>query len=343
MSYIQLIRNIKKGKISPIYLLVGTEHYIIEDTVQQIIDNTLTEEEREFNLSKYDMKEHPVEIAIEEAYTFPFFGEKRVVIINDAYFLTANKEKTKVEHDLKQLEAYLQQPSPETVLIIIAPYEKIDERKKLVKLAKKNGEYFNGTALSDRDLLLWIVDRGKENDVTIDEDAAERLVELTSANMMILASEMKKLSLYAGEGKTITKAMVEQLVPRSLEQNIFALVDGVMKKEISKAWEIYLDLLKQKEEPIKIIALMARQFRILFQVKQLASQGYSQKQIASKLKQHPYVVKLALGHIRHFKDEELLKHLDELATLDYEIKSGKIDKELAVELFFSKRAVKKNI
>lgn len=341
LSYIDVVRNVKKGKIAPIYLLMGTEQYILEDAIQQIVNYSLSDDEKEFNLSRYDMKEHPVELAIEEAYTFPFFGEKRVVMIKDAYFLTASKEKVKVEHDLKQLEAYLEQPSPETVFIIVAPYEKLDERKKLVKLAKKNGEFVNGEPLVDKDLKLWILDRAKENKVDIAEEAAERLIELTSADMMLIASEMKKLSLFAGEGKTITKEIVEELVPRSLEQNIFALVDGVMKKEMNKAWAIYLDLLKQKEEPLKIIALMARQFRILYQVKQLASQGYSQKQIAGQIKQHPYVVKLALGQIRSFKDEELLHQLDELATLDYEIKSGKIDKELAVELFFSKRAVNK--
>lgn len=338
MSYIDVIRNLKKGNISSVYLLAGTEQYIIEDTIQQIVNYSLLEEEREFNLSKYDMKEHPIEHAIEEAYTFPFFGEKRVVIITDAYFFTATKEKSNVEHDLKQLEAYLQQPSPETVFIIVCPYEKLDERKKLVKLAKKVGEYVSGDPLNERDLKLWILDRAKENNVNIVEEAAERLIELTSANMMMMASEIKKLSLYVGDGETISKTIVEKLVPRSLEQNIFALVDGVMKKEINKAWKIYLDLLKQKEEPIKIIALMARQFRILYQVKQLAAQGYSQKQIASKIKQHPYTVKLALGQIRSFQDEELLSFLDELATIDFEIKTGKIDKNLAVELFFSKRA-----
>ncbi|MCD8511961.1 MAG: hypothetical protein LRY73_20335, partial [Bacillus sp. (in: Bacteria)] len=69
-----------------------------------------------------------------------------------------------------------------------------------------------------------------------------------------------------------------------------------------------------------------------------SQQGYGQKQIASMLKLHPYVVKLAGNQGKQFKDEELLHMLDELANMDYNIKTGKIDKVLAVELFFSKRS-----
>ncbi|MCD8511091.1 MAG: DNA polymerase III subunit delta, partial [Bacillus sp. (in: Bacteria)] len=270
MAYIDVIKKIKKGEVSPVYLLSGTEHYIVEDTLQQIIKQVLTDEEREFNLSKFDMKEYPVEAAVEEAFTFPFMGGKRVVILKDAYFFSTAKETSKLEHDLKKLESYLEHPAPETVFIILAQYEKLDERKKIVKLAKKNGEFLNGIALEERDLKLWIMDRARENKVSFDDDAIDHLLALTGAELMLLASEIRKLSIHSGEGEVVTKEVVESLVPRSLEQNIFALVEGVVKREIESSWKIFLDLLKQKEEPIKIIALMVRQFRILYQVKQLS-------------------------------------------------------------------------
>ncbi|SDY50986.1 DNA polymerase III, delta subunit [Evansella caseinilytica] len=338
MSYIDLIKQIKKGSVSPLYLLAGTEEYLIEDTLHRIIERTLSEEEKEFNLSKFDMKEYSVDVAIEEAYTFPFMGGKRIVILKDAYFFTSAKESGKVEHNLKKLEAYMESPAPETVFIIQAPYEKLDERKKIVKLAKKNGEYLDGCALDERELYQWLIDRGHDHHVEFDKPAAELLISLTGGQLMLLASEIKKLAIHTGEGGTVTETIVQSLVPRSLEQNIFSLVDGVVKRDISKSWKIYLDLLKQKEEPLKIIALMVRQFRILFQVKQLTGQGYGQKQIAANLKLHPYAVKLAMGQAKQFKDEELLDLLDQLADIDYNIKTGRMDKSLAVEIFFSKRA-----
>ncbi|MDG5786524.1 DNA polymerase III subunit delta [Evansella sp. AB-P1] len=338
MAYIDIIKRIKKGSLSPVYLLSGSEQYLIEDTIHQLIDHTLAEGEQEFNLTKYDMKEYPIEVAIEDAYTFPFMGGKRVVIINDAYFFSTVKESTKIEHDLKKLENYLEKPAQETVFIIHAPYEKLDERKKIVKLAKKSGEYLDGSPLTEQELKRWIEERGKESNIQLQDDATESLLMLTGGNLMLLSSELKKIFVFVGENGVVTSEVVESLVPRSLEQNVFTLVDGVVKQDINKAWKIYLDLLKQKEEPIKIISLMVRQFRILYQVKQMTQEGYAQKQIAAQLKLHPYVVKLAMGQTRNFQDEELLLLLDQLATMDYEIKTGKIDKNLAVELFFSKRS-----
>ncbi|MBU9722524.1 MULTISPECIES: DNA polymerase III subunit delta [Bacillaceae] len=341
MSYIDIVKQLKKGSVSPLYLLYGSEGYLIEDTLQRIIDTGLEEGEREFNLSKYDMKEYPIEVAIEEAYTFPFMGGRRIVILKDAFFFTAAKEKTSVEHDLNKLEGYLENPAPETIFIMVAPYEKLDERKKIVKLAKKNGAFMDGSPLEEKELHIWVHERAKEQGVEINVGAIDQLITLCGAQLMLMASELVKLAIHVGEGATIYRDHVDSLVARSLEQNIFALVDGVVKQNIDQSWSIYQDLLKQKEEPLKIISLMVRQFRILYQVKQLMQQGYSQKQIAGQLKLHPYVVKLAGGQARQFKDEELLNLLDQLADMDYKIKTGQLDKFLAVELFFSKRSRQK--
>lgn len=338
MSYIDVISKIKKGNLSPVYLLYGTESFLIEDTVHRIIEAGITEEEREFNLSKFEMTEHPVEIAVEEAYTFPFMGGRRIVIIKEAYFLTNTKVQTKVDHNLKKLEEYLENPAPETIVIIHAPYEKVDDRKKICKMLKKKAEVLDGSPLDEKLLYQWVDEKAAEQGVSIEKAATEQLLALTSAELMLMSTELRKLAIYVGENETITKDIVDELVARSLEQNIFALVDGVVKKKVDVSWKIFQDLLKQKEDPLKIVALMVRQFRILYQVKQLSQQGYSQKQMASQLKLHPYVVKLAAQQTNHFKDEELLSLLDQLANIDYEIKTGQIDKTLAVELFLSKRS-----
>ncbi|WP_078577129.1 DNA polymerase III subunit delta [Salipaludibacillus agaradhaerens] len=337
MSYVDVLKEISKGNLSPLYLLYGSETYLIEDILQRIISATLSREEQEFNLSKFDMQEHAVEIAIEEAYTYPFMGGKRVVIVKNAYFLSAQQTKEKIEHDIKALQSYIDNPALETIFILLAPYEKLDERKKLVKLLKKQGVIMEGKPLEEKDLRQWIGNRGEEFGVTFDAEAQGALLALTSANLMIMASEIKKLALHVGEGAIVKQHHVEGLVARSLEQDIFALVDSVVKSNVPRALKIYKDLLKQKEAPLKIVALMVRQFRILYQVKQLVSQGYGEKMIASQLKLHPYVVKLAGRQVKKFDDSQLLMLIDQLAELDYQIKTGQVHDELGVELFLLKR------
>lgn len=337
MSYVKVLKELNQGKLSSLYLLYGSETYLIEDIIQRIMSQALSTEEQEFNLSKFDMNEHSVELAVEEAYTFPFMGGHRVVFLNDAYFFSTQKNSNKIEHDLSKLVSYIEHPAPETIFIIKAPYEKLDERKKLVKSMKKQATVMEARPLEEKELRQWMVEKASDYHVQFNSSAQDRLLTLTGADLMIMASEIKKLAIHAGEGQIVTQENVDDLVTRSLEQDIFALVDGVVKANVHQALKIYKDLLKQKEAPLKIMALMVRQFRILYQVKQLIQQGYSEKIIASQLKLHPYVVKLAARQIQKFRDEELLRLIDQLADLDFKIKTGHMNDELGVELFLLQR------
>ncbi|WLR49905.1 DNA polymerase III subunit delta [Bacillus tianshenii] len=336
MNIIDIQREIKNGMFYPVYLFYGTENFLIEDTKQKLIQKTLSEEDRDFNLSFFDMAETPIQAAIEDAETLPFMGERRVVIVQNAYFLTAQKNDQKVEHDLKQLERYIEDPSSESIVMMIAPYEKLDERKKVVKAIKKRGGFVHAAPLTEKEIKQWLNQQAKERRVSIEPEAVALLLETVGPDLMMLSTEMDKLSLYAFDTGEITVKMVEMLASRSLEQNIFSLTDMVLKRDLQKAMRIFYDMLEQKEEPIKILALLTQQFRLLYQVKGLASRGYGQSQIASTLKVHPFRVKLAMQKANLFEMNELLRLMDELAEVDYRIKSGKLDKQLAVELFLMK-------
>lgn len=98
---------------------------------------------------------------------------------------------------------------------------------------------------------------------------------------------------------------VRKLVARGLEQNIFELINKVVNRRRTEALQIFYDLLKQNEEPIKMMALIANQFRLILQTKYFSRQGYGQKQIASNLKVHPFRIKLAIDQARLFSETEL--------------------------------------
>ena len=134
------------------------------------------------------------------------------------------------------------------------------------------------------------------------------------------------------DGKLITKDIVEELVAKSLEQNIFTLVDKVISKKIDEALRIYYDLLKQNEEPLKILSIIANQFRLIYQVKGLSQKGYGQQQIASVLKVHPFRVKLAAGQAQRFTEEELTKCIRLFAEGDFQLKTGTMPKNMVIEM-----------
>ncbi|MBS4209050.1 DNA polymerase III subunit delta [Bacillus sp. FJAT-50079] len=329
-------KKIEQKQFSPLYLLYGTEHYIINETKQKLMANVLTEADMDFNLSVYDLEETPIEQAIEDAETFPFTGDTKLIILQNPIFLTAEKPKEKIEHQLKRFEAYIEQPAPYSIVVLAGAYEKLDERKKLTKLLKKNAEVIEAKKLNEPELKAWVREQTVAYEVEMDDVAIELLLALGGSELMKLHTELEKLVLYAGDLKKIDAEMVEKLTSRSIEQNIFALVEKVVQRKMDEAFRIYYDLRKQNEEPIKILALLAGQFRLIYQTKELLKRGYGQQQIASSLKVHPYRVKLASGQARFFSEEELTAIMSLLADSDYQLKSGGSAREISLELFLFK-------
>lgn len=329
-------KSIKRKEIAPLYLLFGNEPFLINETKRLIVEHALNEEELDFNLSQFDLEEIPVEKALEEAETLPFMGEKRVVFLHNPVFLTTEKSKSKVEHQIASLERYIQNPAPYSVIVLSAPYEKLDERKKITKELKRRAVVVETKKLNEQELKSWVHDKVRAAGKKIDEEALRTLLELAGTNLMLLNSEVDKMLLYIGQDDIITKETVELLVSKSLEQNVFTLVELVIQRRISESVSMLQDLLNQNEEPIKILSIMAGQLRLLYQVKELANHGYGQQRIATLLKVHPFRIKLALEKVKEFKTDELLYLMNQLADADYKMKTGGMDKALLLELLFLK-------
>ncbi|MBC2172595.1 DNA polymerase III subunit delta [Listeria booriae] len=326
-------KKIEKKQFAPIYLIIGTEDYIINETKKRLVANILDTEDTDFNYANFDLDETAIEQVIEEAETIPFFGDRRLIVASNPSFLTTEKTKSKIEHRTARFEDYLNEPVDYSILVIIARVEKLDERKKLTKLLKKQATIVDAKRPNDAELRKWIQSALKNNDFSMEIPAIERLMELTGGQLTTAMNELDKLMLYKLESREISVADVESLVVRSLEQNIFLLLDKMIALDISGALSIYYDLLKQKEEPIKILALIASQFRLLTQIKLLEKQGFSQQQVAQKLKVHPFRVKIGARQAKSFSYEQLTATLERLAEMDFEMKTGYGDKAQKLEWF----------
>ncbi|HET7628397.1 MAG TPA: DNA polymerase III subunit delta [Bacillales bacterium] len=333
------VRNeIRQKKFSPLYVLYGTEPYLIEEFQRTIIDHAVDKEAFEFNFAQYDMEETPVQQVIEDAQTLPFLGEYRVIVVKNPFFLTGKQEKKSVEHDLDRLERYVEAPSPHAIVIFSGSYEKLDQRKKIVKRLKKNGELLSFSTENEKVIFELLRERAETYGAVLTQQANERLLQLVGPHLSRLIGEIDKMALYAGDGGEITADVVDLLCAKTLESNVFALVDRVVRRNLPEAFVILNDLIKQKEDPIRLLALLVRQFRIIFQVKQLKESGYTQGQMAKRLSLHPYAVKVAAQQGKGFEKERLLQWLSEMTETDFAMKTGKMDKRLALELILTKLA-----
>lgn len=332
---------IRQGKVSPVNLVLGTEEYLMGLIREAFIAGVLGGAKDEFNYGRFDMESVSISSALEEAESFPFFGDQRLVFVDNPYFLTGEKSKNVPDQDINWLLSYLKEPAEFTVFVLFAPYEKLDQRKKISKALKKSANVINVQPMNEKETKRYIKEFLSAENYTIKSEAFELLFQLTGGSLSKIMNELGKLLLYTEENRIIKKQDVKELVPKSLEQNVFELNEKVLKKDVEGALELYGDLLLQKEEPIKIIALMISQFRLLLQVKILREKGYQQAEIASVLKVHPYRVKLASQQERKFDQKSLSQAHLGLIESDYRMKTGQADQKLQFELFVLKFAENK--
>lgn len=268
----------------------------------------------------------------------PFFGERRVVCIDNPQFLTGETKKQKVDHDIDSLQTYLGSPMPSTVLVFFAPYEKLDGRKKVVKQLKKTATMIEIGNFSERDVRQFIGDQLKSDGYSMAPNALNELIQRTDADLTLMMSELPKLELFTLPAKEIQLSAVTGLVRQTLTQNVFDLVNRVLAKDTAGAVTLYRELLLAKEEPLRINAILQGQFRLLIQTKILAKQGYSQGKLASILKVHPYRIKLALQSHRRFKLTDLNRAYLGLFRVEQQMKSTAMEPEMLFSLFMTQFA-----
>lgn len=330
------VKQIKAGEVSPLYLCYGTEKYRMKEFVSLLENELIAEDQRAFAIANYDLAETPIEMVVEEAETAPFLSERKLIVVRDSSLFIAGKESTKVEHRVEKLLEYLGNPADYSVLLFLAYAEKLDERKKLVKAFKASAPVISFAPMGESELSGWIAKEFAKSSVSITPDAAGMLLKRAGTSLASLSGEIEKLSLFAGRGGSIEAGDVEKLVAIGTEQSVFVLVEHIANLKLQQALGVFYDLLKQREEPIKIVSLIARQFRIILQVKEMSGQNYSQQQMAGQLGLHPYAVKIASEQARRFEMARLRRILSSIAKLDHEIKTGAVDKVFGLEMFLLK-------
>lgn len=331
----QAISDIRAGDVAAIYVVHGTEKYLSE-WFNRVLQQSVVSDEDEMNIMHFDMTETLLSEAMLEANSLPFFGDKRLVIVDQPYFLTGAKPKQSLEHNIKELEQYIEQPLDSTVLVFNAPYEKLDGRKKVVKQLNKQAVVVDVQPMQERDVRQFVKQHIQNDRYQVTPKALETLLVLCQMDLSRIMGELNKLYIAGINDYKITKPMVEELVAKSLEQNVFDLITFVMKKQPNEALKLYEELLLQGEETIKMNAILIGHVRLLIQVNVMQQKHYQQPNMVDVLKVHPYRIKLAQQEARRMSLGFLMNLYDELVENDYRMKTGQMDKELLFQLFILK-------
>lgn len=305
------------------YLLYGTEKFLIDKEIKNIINKNNIEE---INISKYDLELNTLNEILDDANTVSLFSNNKLIIVENAFIFSRVQNK-KIDN-VEVLENYLKNSS-DTIIIFINNNEKIDSVKKIVKLIKEKGIIKEFNPLKNINNTV----KNMFDDYKISDSSINLLIDRVGNNLELIYQEVEKLKIYKIDDKTIINKDIEDIVVENINIDIFKFVDDIINKNKKSAIKTYKELLKLNEEPIKIVALLASKFRLMYQANKLAKKGYTEESISEILKVHKYPVHLAILSGYKYSSEILLKHLNDLADLDIGIKTGEKNKELALELF----------
>ena len=310
-----------------VYLIYGDEPYLIKKELSKIIDNSKVIQD---NIIRYNLDDVNISVALEEACTISMFDSEKLIICENSNFLTSENKK-EINHDIDSLVRYINNPFEDVTLVFVVNNEKLDERKKIVKELKKLSKVIECKKLDSHNLNNYIYDYFKDNGYKIEMSLVRLIIDKVKYDLGNIINECDKLMEYKDNDKNITKEDIENVIRENIEDNIFSLTNAILDKDSTKALKIYNDLLLMGEEPIKLIVMISNQFRLILQVKLMVKNGYKQIDMANIIKEHPYRVKLALSS--NYSDKELIDNIKKLYKLDYDIKTGNIDKNFGLELF----------
>lgn len=304
-----------------IYLIESDNLVVINKKIDEILSkNNLSKE----NVIKYDLLEIPINVLIEELNTYNLLVDRKVVIGENASFLTGAKVKS-VEHNLELLEGYINNLNPDNILILIC--NKLDNKKKIVKLLKDKGNVISG------EINIVNIIKSNLDEFKMDIKTINYLINYCSNDDAKILNELEKLKAYKFDTKEITINDIELVVTKSLDDNVFDFINAIVSKNKKKAYDIYKELLYKGEEETKLVIMVADQIRLIYNCKVLLLDGYKKDDIAAFLGVHPYKVKLAIEASYSYSEGDLLKLLDKLYKIDLSIKTGKASSNIVFELF----------
>ena len=318
----RIAQDIKSGQFSNIYLLYGEEAYLR----RQYRDNlrkALVPEDDTMNCSIYSGKDMNVNEMMDLAGTMPFFAERRVIIVeNSGLFKAAANDRL--------LELLKNMPGTSHIVFV---EEEVDKRGKLYKAVTANGYAALCEVQDEATLKKWIMGLLKKENKMITADALNLLLDKTGANMENIRREVEKLVCYKYFDEGITAEDVEEICTVQIQNRIFEMVEAVAAKNQKAALALYYDLLALKEAPMKILALIARQFNLLLQVKEMKQKGYPENEIAQQTGLNAYFLKKKyIPQAAQFKLHGLEKALRECVEAEERVKTGKMPDILSVEL-----------
>ena len=343
----RFIAEVKAGRLRPGYVLAGDEIYLFERCRRVVIDSLIDPSLREFSLSDLDLAETSIFHVLDLARTPSLMAPFQVIFIKNLKNLYTRGAK---KEEFAALKDYFRSPNPQAVLIFVADHLRIpadlrrmdlQDKERFERIRETLGDDCGVVELArvdEADAVRWLLATAESREMKFDQDAARELADALGADMMLIASELEKLMLYAFDRKRITLGDVETMVLAAKQRSLYELTDAISARDKPRALALLHGLLNAsdggEDSAIGHLYMLARTFRqmIVILEKNVRDSRAIWQALWQGFRMPPFAAEDLIRQARRYSSRrELTQKLRLIANADLELRSSPPDKRLVLE------------
>jgi DNA polymerase-3 subunit delta len=321
VDFFGLDKGLKQGKIPLVLYLYGEEPYLIERGIEKLRTSIIPAHLQEFNREVYSAGEVPVSKIVDSARTVPMLNSWRFILVKEADRFTSG--------DVEQFLPYIEEPSPSTCLALWG--EKSGPWKRLFPKIREVGTVVQVRPLFAGKLIGWVKWETQAHGKRMTREAADYLKDMVGNRLRDLHNEIEKVVVYVGEKPVIELGDVEEVVSEVKTRTIFELTDAIGMRDSLEALRILRTMLQAGEAHLRILSMIARQFRLIWKAKHLASKGVAKDEVGKRLRIHHFHLESILQQTAAFSEDDLREGFHQLLQADLAMKTTSVPKELLLE------------
>ena len=311
---------------TPVILVGGEASSLAERWVRALRTKVFAHGGEDFNLDRFDGRQvSDVDGIAQAARTLPMLSPKRMVLVSHAEAILAlGKDR------VKPLIEYVNNPDPSTVLVFFVG-GKIPKASALAKRLHKSAKVIDFAALREREVLPWLMDEAKANQIRLERDAGLLMVECLGTDLRALSDTLSKLALFVGDQGAINVEAVSELAVPSRTKTIWEFLDAMGQRRPGQALQSVGQILNQGDAPLQILAMIARLFRQLAIGQSVLARGGSNGEAAKEAGIPRFKEASFARQCRQYSPADLDRARGVIYDLDKRLKSSKVDGRLWLE------------
>ena len=312
---------LSKGKIPLVLYLFGDEPYLIEKGVEGLREKLIPASLQDFNRDVYSAGDVPASRIVDAARTVPVLNPWRFILVKEADRFSPD--------DFGQLLEYIEKPSPSTCLVLWG--DKSGPWKQCFPGIREVGAVIQVKPFFAGKLIGWIKREAQEFGKGMTREAAEYLKDMVGNRLRDLHNEIEKAVAHVGEKPVIELGDIEEVVSEVKTRTIFELTDAIGMRNSLEALRILRRMLQAGEAHLRILSMIARQFRLIWKAKYLVSKGVEKEKVGRRLKLHHLYLESILEQTTYFSEDDLREGFRLFLQTDLAMKTTTVSKELLLE------------